>query len=196
MGPGFVEELEVSRFHGVGPATAAKLHRLGIRTGRDLKACTPGFLQPHFGEAGAHFHAIARGVDERPVEPNRPRRASGSETTYPRDLAEPHEVEAGIAALADEVWDWCERNRWFGRTVTVKLRYADFKTVTRSRTKPGPVASRPEVAAASLDLVRGLFPLAKPVRLLGVTLSAAEATDDRDGAQPSFDFGPPGEAGR
>src|SRR5689334_19885578 len=76
MGPGFVEALEVSRFHGVGPATAAKMHRLGIRTGRDLKACSLGFLQQHFGKAGAHFHAIARGEDDRPVRPDRPRKSS------------------------------------------------------------------------------------------------------------------------
>jgi DNA polymerase IV len=132
MGPAFVEGLEVSRFHGVGPATAAKMGRLGIRTGRDLRECSLAFLQEHFGKAGAHFHAIARGEDDRPVLPNRPRKSAGSETTYPRDLGDPGEVEAGIQALADEVWAWCERTGAFGRTVTVKLRYADFRTVVNA----------------------------------------------------------------
>jgi DNA polymerase-4 len=191
MGPAFVEQLEVSRFHGVGPATAAKMQRLGIRTGRDLKACTLGFLQQHFGKTGAHFHAIARGEDNRPVQPDRPRKSSGSETTYPRDLAEPQEVEAGIEALAEEVWEWCEQHRWFGRTVTVKLRYADFRTITRSRTRAAPISSRSELAGFALDLVRGVFPLVKPVRLLGVTVSAADAADEHGQAQARFDFGPP-----
>jgi nucleotidyltransferase/DNA polymerase involved in DNA repair len=112
---------------------------------------------------------------------------------YPRDLTEPHEVETGTTALADEVWDWCETNRWFGRTVTVKLRYADFRTITRSRTWAGPVASRAELATISLELMRDVFPLAKPVRLLGVTVSTLDAMESRDPAQPSFDFGQPDE---
>lgn len=187
MGPDFVAELEVGRFHGVGPATAAKMQALGIRTGADLRACSLPFLQRHFGKAGAHFHAICRGEDDRPVRPDRPRKSSGSETTYARDLATPAEVEAGIAALAAEVWGWCERHRWFGRTVTVKLRYSDFRTITRSRTRPLPVAGPEDLVGIALDLVRGAFPLAKPVRLLGVTVSQAEG-EDRAAAQPRFAF--------
>ncbi|MBL6458308.1 DNA polymerase IV [Belnapia sp. T6] len=187
-GPDFVAGLPVSRFHGIGPATAAKLEGLGIRTGRELRDCPPALLLRHFGKAGAHFHAIAHGIDERPVQPDRPRRSSGSETTYARDLATPAAVEEGIRALAEEVWDWCARNRWFGRTVTVKLRYTDFRTLTRSRTRAAPVESGEVLAGLALELVRGLFPLAKPVRLLGVTVSAAEE-GPADPAQPSFDFG-------
>src|SRR5215213_10457332 len=104
MGPAFVEALEVSRFHGVGPATAAKMERLGIRTGRDHRERPLAFLQEHFGKAAAHFHAIARGEDDRPVLPDRPRKSAGSETTYPRDLGDQREVEGGVEALADEVW--------------------------------------------------------------------------------------------
>jgi DNA polymerase-4 len=189
MGAAFVEGLEVSRFHGVGPATAARMHQLGIRTGRDLKACSLGVLQQHFGKAGAHFHAICRGEDDRPVRPDRPRKSSGSETTYARDLAEPPEVEAGIEALAGEVWAWCAQHRWFGRTVTVKLRYADFRTITRSRTRVVPVADREDLTAIALGLVRGLFPLAKPVRLLGVTVSGGEGAEAGDPAQARFEFG-------
>jgi DNA polymerase IV len=197
MGPGFVEGLEVARFHGIGPATAAKMHRLGIRTGRDLRERPLAFLQQHFGKAGAHFHAIARAEDARPVRPDRPRRSSGSETTYPQDLTETAQVEAALAVLAAEVAEWCERHRWFGRTVTVKLRYADFRTVTRSRTRPLPVRDREALTAAALELVRGLFPLRRPVRLLGVTVGAADAAEAGAGAgaQPSFDFGHPPPAG-
>jgi DNA polymerase IV len=195
MGPAFVEGLEISRFHGVGPATAAKMERLGIRTGMDLRERSLAFLTEHFGKAGAHFHAIARGEDHRPVLPDRPRKSAGSETTYPRDLDTPAEVEAGVEVLADEVWVWCERTRSFGRTVTVKLRHADFRTLTRSRTAATPLANRAALAATALALVRGLLPMARPVRLLGVTVSGFEGGRTTPGGQPSFDFGGPSGTG-
>ncbi|WP_240046515.1 DNA polymerase IV [Paracraurococcus ruber] len=183
MGPDFVAGLAVARFHGVGPATAAKMQALGIRTGADLRACSLAFLQQHFGKAGAHFHAIAQAVDERPVRPDRPRKSSGSETTYAQDLRDPAQVEDGIRALAAEVWAWCDTHRWSGRTVTLKLRYADFRTLTRSRTRAAAIAGQNDLTAIAIDLARGLFPLAKPVRLLGVTISTAD-----DQAQPALDF--------
>ncbi|MBX6741874.1 MAG: DNA polymerase IV [Acetobacteraceae bacterium] len=193
-GPEFVAMLEVSKFHGVGPVTAARMEQLGIRTGQDLREKSLAFLQQHFGKAGAHFHAIARGVDDRPVVPNRPRKSAGSETTYPRDLGTPQEVEAGIAALAEEVWAWCEKTGSHGRTATVKLRYADFRQLTRSRTSPVPISSRAVLVNTALELIKGVFPLRKPVRLLGVSLSALEATDCARETQASFDFGGPGSA--
>jgi DNA polymerase-4 len=191
MGPAFVEALEVSRFHGVGPVTAARMRQLGIHTGRDLRACPLVVLQRHFGKAGAHFHAIARSEDDRPVQPDRPRKSAGSETTYERDLGDPKEVEAGVQALADEVWDWCERTGLLGRTVTLKLRYADFHTITRSQTSVEPVGSRAALAGTAVALVRSAFPLAKPVRLLGVTVSGFDAPGRRGAAQTALDFGMP-----
>ncbi|WP_277753818.1 DNA polymerase IV [Muricoccus nepalensis] len=189
QGPAFVEALEVSRFHGVGPATAARLEALGIRTGRDLRERSLAFLQAHFGKAGAHFHAIARGEDHRPVVPDRPRKSFGSETTYARDLATAGEVEGGITALAEEVGEWCEKTGIVGRTVTVKVRFADFRQLTRSRTLAAPVAGRAELAKVSLDLVRGIFPLPKGVRLLGVTVSGFGSADEGRPDQISLDFG-------
>jgi DNA polymerase-4 len=194
MGADFVADLPVSRFHGIGPATAAKMERLGIRTGRDLRARPLALLLAEFGRAGAHFHAISRGEDDRPVVPDRPRKSSGSETTYPRDLAEPAEVEAGIEALAGEVWAWCEGAGALGRTVTVKLRYADFTTLTRSRSCAAPVDSRAALTGLALELVRGLYPLARKVRLLGVTVSGFGGAGEEEEGQGRFDFDarPPG----
>jgi DNA polymerase-4 len=187
MGPGFVEALPVSRFHGIGPATASRMEQLGIRTGQDLRERTLPFLTQHFGKAGAHFHAIARAQDDRPVVPDRPRKSSGSETTYPRDLATTEEVEAGIKALAAEVWAWCEKTGARGRTVTIKLRDTDFRTVTRARSTRDPVGSGTLLEETALLLVRGLFPLRRPVRLLGVTLSGFEEAE-RQPAQGALDF--------
>ena len=190
LGPGFVEGLEVSRFHGVGPVTAARMNRLGIRTGGELRERSLAFLQAEFGKAGAHFHAIARAEDDRPVRPDRLRKSAGSETTYPQDLGDPAAVEAGVAALAEEVWGWCETAGSFGRTVTVKVRYADFRQLTRSRTTAEPVASRSSLMATAVELVRGVFPLAKKVRLLGVTVSGFDPGERADRVQQlALDFG-------
>jgi DNA polymerase-4 len=104
MGAAFVEALPVGKFHGVGPVTADKMHRLGIFTGADLRRQSLAFLQQHFGKAGPWYYAIVHGEDHRPVVPDRPRKSSGSETTFSNDLTVPADIEAGVQAMADEVW--------------------------------------------------------------------------------------------
>ena len=177
-GAAFVAELPVGRFHGVGPKTAEKMNRLGIFTGADLRAREMAYLQAHFGKAGAWYHAIARGEDERQVNPDRPRKSSGSETTYGTDLVTPEQVEQGVLAMADDVWAWCEKSGGRGRTVTVKCRYDDFRTVTRSRTRAAPVSDRAALHETAIALVRTLYPLRAGIRLIGVTLSTFDGGDD------------------
>jgi DNA polymerase-4 len=177
-GPGFVASLEVGRFHGVGPKTAERMNRLGIFTGADLRERDLQFLQAHFGKAGAWYHAIARGEDLRPVNPNQPRKSSSSETTFAIDLIEPAQVEDGIRAMADDVWAWCEKSGGRGRTITVKARYADFRQVTRSRTLASVVDDRETLHAIAITLIRSLFPLRDGIRLLGVTLSTFDREED------------------
>jgi DNA polymerase-4 len=189
-GPAFVEGLDVAKFHGVGPKTAEKMKRLGIHTGADLKAQTLEFLEQYFGRSGAYYFAIARGNDERRVVPNRPRKSVGSETTFMEDLGRPQEIEEGIDSVLDDVWSYCERTGISGRTVTVKIKYADFQIVTRSRTLPETVASREMLARTSIELVRTIFPLEKRVRLLGVSLSnMAERADGPAPAPPQLTLG-------
>ena len=172
QGPAFVEALPVGRFHGVGPATEAKMHRLGIRTGADLKAQPLPFLEQHFGKAGPYFHAIARGIDHRPVRPDRIRKSIGAETTFFRDLVEFDEMQAELQPLLDKVWRWCESSGARGRTVTLKVKYADFRQITRSRSLSHDIQSRALLERISLDLLSPLLPTQQGVRLLGVTLSA------------------------
>jgi DNA polymerase-4 len=174
MGETFVAELKVEKFHGVGPATARKMNGLGIFTGADLRAQPLEALQRHFGKSGAWYHAIARGEDHRSVKPDRQRKSVGSETTFFDDLSDPVEIESAVAAQADDVWDYCQKAGITGRTVTVKVKFADFQIITRSRTGAEPVTARGLLEQVSIDLVRGIFPLAKKVRLLGVTLSNLE----------------------
>ncbi len=171
MGPAFIETLPVAKFHGVGPVTAAKMRRLGIATGGDLRAKPLTFLQQHFGKSAHWYHAVARGEDNRPVVADRLRKSSGSETTFERDLTEPAQIEAGVQAMADEVWAWCAKASAFGRTVTVKIKFADFRLITRSRSFAAALTCQDHLRGASLDLVRSVFPPAQGVRLVGVTVS-------------------------
>ncbi len=190
MGAAWVETLPVSRFHGVGPVTAAKMKRLGIETGADLRAKPLAFLEQHFGSSADWYHAIARGEDHRPVNPNRVRKSSGSETTFDRDLTEPSEIEAGVLRMADDVWAWCEKTQAFGRTVTVKIKFQDFRQVTRSRSHTAVVTSRELLHAASLDLVRSIYPPERGIRLVGVTVSNFDApARDDTGLLPLFGTG-------
>ncbi|MGO4408537.1 MULTISPECIES: DNA polymerase IV [unclassified Brevundimonas] len=173
-GEAFVETLPVKRFHGVGPVTAEKMHRLGIETGADLHRQSLAFLQHHFGKSGPWYYAIARGEDQRPVNPDRERKSSGSETTFARDLVDPEAIEAGVGEMADEVWAWCEKSGTLGRTVTVKVKWADFQQSTRSRSFAEPVGSKARLREVSRLLVRSLYPPTKGVRLVGVAISNLE----------------------
>jgi DNA polymerase-4 len=172
MGPAFVEALPVGKFHGIGPATAAKMHGLGIHTGLDLKGQSLAFLQEHFGKAGAYYHAIARGVDERPVRPDRIRKSVGAENTFGQDLTGFDEMQAELAPILDKVWRYCEQSGVRGRTVTLKVKFADFQQITRSRSIPTPIGSRSVLEQASLELLLSILPVPQGVRLLGITLSS------------------------
>ncbi|MBU1376107.1 MAG: DNA polymerase IV [Alphaproteobacteria bacterium] len=170
-GEAFVEGLPVGRFHGVGPVTAEKMARLGLHTGADLRAQSLAWLQQHFGRSGGWYYAISRGEDDRAVNPNRERKSSGSETTFQDDLTDPDAIRAGVAEMADDVWAWCETTGSRGRTVTVKIKWADFQQSTRSRSLPRPVESREDLRAVARGLINSVFPPPKGIRLVGVTLS-------------------------
>jgi len=171
----FVATLPVAKFHGVGPKTTTRMHALGIETGADLRRQTIDFLQRHFGKAGSWYYEIARGQDDRPVQADRERKSSGSETTFSEDLTDPVQIEAGVIVMADDVWAWCEKANARGRTVTVKIKWADFQVSTRSRSTEMTIQTRERLHELALDLIRSVFPPLKGVRLVGVTLSNFQA---------------------
>jgi DNA polymerase IV len=175
MGPAFVAALPVRKFHGVGPATADRMQKLGIETGADLKTCAPDFLRLHFGKAGAYYHAIARGIDERPVKPNRERKSIGAESTFLDDIHALDAARAKMAVIVEKVWAACERLDIRGRSVTLKIKYADFRQITRSHTAEAPVRSAEDLERRAFALLAPLFPAEKGVRLIGVTVSAFDA---------------------
>jgi DNA polymerase-4 len=175
MGLAFIEALAVDRFHGVGPVTAAKMNRLGIFTGADLKAQTPAFLQEQFGKAGLYFYGISRGIDDRPVDANRNRKSLGTEKTFSRDLVAREDIQAELRLIVDRLWRHCEAAGIRGRTVTLKVKYADFQIMTRCRSDTNAVPDQGTLMRVSLDLLAILLPAKKGVRLLGLSLSSLQS---------------------
>jgi DNA polymerase IV len=171
MGATFVETLPVGKFHGIGPATSAKMESLGLFTGLDIRNQSLEFLQANFGKAGNYYYWISRGVDNREVRADRIRKSIGAENTFSSDLAEFEAMISELEPLIDKVWRHCEDKGARGRTVTLKVKFADFELITRSRTLPDSVESRRDLESVTVDLLRMVFPLEKAVRLLGVTVS-------------------------
>ena len=189
MGPAFVETLPVGKFHGVGPVTAAKMNRLGIHTGLDLRSQSREFLAEHFGKASEYYYGVARGYDERPVEADRMRKSVGAENTFVRDLTQWEEVGPVLQPVFAKVWAACSRGGHAGRTVTVKVKYADFQQITRSRSGVHPIRSQGELEQTSLELLRPCFPPPRGVRLLGVTISNFAASELNDRPQLALTLG-------
>lgn len=171
QGAAFVAALPVAKFHGVGPATAAKMARLGITTGADLRAHPLPYLQHHFGKAGAWYYRVSRGIDERAVQPHRQRKSIGSEDTFLEDIFDLPRARSEAALLAAKVWRSLTGKTMTARTVTLKIKYADFQQITRSRTLAVPLANAADLESLCYSLLEPLFPTAKGIRLIGVTLS-------------------------
>ena len=181
-GPAFVETLPVGKFHGIGPATSARMNALGIFTGLDMRNQTLEFMQANFGKSGAYYYWISRGVDDREVRASRIRKSVGAETTFSQDLTAFDAMAAELQPLIDKVWRHCADKGSRGRTVTLKVKFNDFQIITRSRSVPVAVASRDDLERLSVALLQNEMPVRKPVRLLGVSLSSLQG-DDEDEAQ-------------
>ena len=188
MGPSFVEALSVERFHGVGPATAAKMNRLGIFTALDLRVKDEAFLRRHFGKVGPHFYWICRGIDHRPVRADRVRKSVGAENTFPRDLTSLGDMRVELEPLVDKVWHYCESTGVRARTVTLKVKFADFQIITRSRSSVTPISDRSTLASMTAELLAAQFPMSKGVRLIGVSLSSLADDSAVDIGQMNLEF--------
>jgi DNA polymerase-4 len=177
QGLDFVAQLAVGKFHGIGRVTAARLAELGIFTGFDLRQQSEAYLTQQFGKVGHHYYCIARAIDERPVMANRIRKSVGSETTFEQDLTDETDMLTALGPLLDDVWRYCERTGIHGRTVTLKVKYADFQQITRSRTLFSPAISRVIIEQTITQLLQSILPVSKGIRLLGVSLSTLQAAN-------------------
>jgi DNA polymerase-4 len=183
MGAAFVEGLPIGQFRGVGPATEAKMQRLGILTGGDLKARSLEELRAVFGSAADYYFAVARGIDERPVWAHRERKSLGAETTFAENTTDYVELIARLDPLIDKVWAIATAKAVVARTVTLKLKFSDFAQITRARSLGSGVPDRSTLAEISASLLRGAYPLRRNVRLIGVTLSGLRSSSEGDAQQ-------------
>jgi DNA polymerase-4 len=184
-GAQFVAGLPVRRFHGVGPRGAEKMARLGIETGADLAGKDLAFLRANFGSFAEYLFRAARGVDLRQVRADRPRKSVGGERTFFENIEDPVALRETMDHIVDTVWERIERSGARGRTVTMKLRYADFQTLTRARSLHHFVADKAEFSAIGHALLEDHLPLPQPIRLMGLTLSALEQREED--ARPAKD---------
>jgi len=176
-GAQFVAQLPVRRFHGIGPRGAEKMAKLGIETGADLAAKDRAFLARHFGSFGDYLFRAARGIDLRPVRPNRVRKSIGAERTFGEDISRPAALGEALEGIIDIVWDRIAEKAARGRTVTLKLKFTDFQLATRARSQTIWIETKAEFAQIARSILAEQLPLPLPIRLMGLTLSNLEGAD-------------------
>ena len=194
----FLHRLTVDALWGVGPVTARRLRERGIERLLDVRTVDPAVLREAVGSQGDWLRQLAEGLDDRPVVPDRETKSSGTENTFSTDLTDLTQIRAEVDEMARDGAAWLERQSLLCRTVTVKVRYSDFTTITRSHTSTPPTCSAEEIAARALALLDRTEAGERPVRLLGVSVHnlvnpaepAAMAADDAldDTREPRLPF--------
>ena len=185
----FLQQLSVDALWGVGPVTAKRLRALGIERVVDLRTADPEVLRSAVGSAAEWFRRLAVGEDDRPVEPSRPSKSSSSECTYAEDLTDPARIREEIATMARDNALWLGRKRLAARTVTIKVRYSDFVTITRSHSQQA--TDDPDgIVQRAITLLEKTEAGRRPVRLLGAgvyNLESIEGSGDGDSPQLSLE---------
>ena len=174
----FLRKLPVEALWGVGPVTAKRLRAAGVVRLVDVRTADPGVLQRAVGSRTDWLRRLADGIDDRPVTPNRTVKSSGSEHTYPADLTDPDEIRRELDRLARSGSAWLERERLVARTVTIKVRYSDFTTVTRSHSVQPATRDAEGIVLRARRLLDRTEAGDRPVRLLGVTMHNLSAEED------------------
>lgn len=182
----FVEKLAIEKFFGIGKVTAEKMHALGIHSGKDLKTHPIQELVGLFGKAGSFYFNIARAIDDRPVDPNRIRKSIGNENTFNSDLSSMPEILFELKNIENELIRRIEKSGAHGKTLTLKIKFEDFEQITRSKSIPENFTPS-LIHTTSLELISQIE-LSKGIRLLGLTLSNLENSEELDAYQLEIDF--------
>lgn len=183
----FIEQLPIERFYGVGHVTAAKMRKMGIKTGWDLKQLSREELALRFGKLGLMLYNNARGIDDRSVEANRLRKSVGVENTFLTDLNGEEEILKELEAVADEVIRRISKHSFKGRTITLKVKYNDFQIVTRSKSYLMPVTDYETLYQTGAELLKEVD-TESPVRLVGLTIKNNDSIDLNDAYQLELEF--------
>jgi DNA polymerase IV len=167
----FVAGLAIEKFFGVGKVTAAKMKALGIFTGADLKERSEKELVKLFGKSGHYFFNVARGIDNRPVVPNRERKSLGAESTFGEDYSDREQLGAKLRKVAKEVASRLAKSESNPMTITLKIKFADFTQITRSKTMAEPITRMEKIDSMAQELLSDVLTPDHKIRLLGITLS-------------------------
>lgn len=167
----FMEALPVEKFFGVGKVTAAKMKSMNLHTGADLKKLTETELTKHFGKVGHFYYSIVRGKDDREVRPHRETKSLGAEDTFSYDLTTLEEMNAELDKIAVTVAERLQRKQLKGKTVTLKIKYSDFRQITRSQSLPQAIDEEETIVAIAKQLLLATEPEGEKIRLLGISLS-------------------------
>ena len=176
----FIEELPVEKFYGIGKVTAEKMHKLGIHKGADLKKWDLLSLIRNFGKTGKFYYDIVRGVDERPVEPESERKSVGTEITYEKDLTTDFEIIAELYKVEKELMERLENSGTTGRTITLKIKFSDFRQITKSRTVQNFIRDFDTLHREVTSVRKSLKLEGVRIRLMGVSISNLETEDCTD----------------
>jgi len=183
----FIEELPVEKFYGIGAVTAGKMHKLGIHSGAELKKWDLLSLIRNFGKAGKFYFDIVRGIDDRPVETEYERKSIGTELTYEKDLTTSFEIIAELYKVEKELMERIESAGTSGRTITVKVKFSDFRQITRSRTLQNYIRDFKTLHGSVTEIRKSLQLEGSRIRLLGVSISNLESDDCGDRQLHLFD---------
>ena len=176
----FIDNLPVEKFYGIGKVTALKMHKLGIHNGLDLRKWDIESLMRNFGKAGEFFYDIARGIDDRPVEAEQERKSVGTEITYEKDLTTRFEIVAELYKLEKELMERLEHAETTGRTITLKIKFSDFRQITRSRTLQNYIHDFETLHKEVTSIRKSLELEGERIRLMGVTVSNLITEDNTD----------------
>lgn len=167
----FVEKLPVEKFFGVGKVTAEKMKKMNLHTGADLKMLSENDLIKSFGKPGRFYYKIVRGQDDRPVQPDRETKSVGAEDNFPYDLTDFEEMVIQLKKIVVLVVNRLQKNQLKGRTVTLKIKYHDFKQITRSKSFDTALDDEATIVETAIELLKGTDTDKVKVRLLGISLS-------------------------
>ena len=174
----FIDALPIDQFFGVGKVTAKKFRNMGIFTGSDLRRRSKIELERYFGKAGRYYYHICQGEDNRPVRTRRRRKSIGAERTFFDDVTGKADLEEKLQPISDRVAERMERLKASCKTVTLKIKYHDFRITTRSKTLPESINGRDALWTMSRKLLHKPELPARPVRLLGISVSNLTFPDD------------------
>ncbi len=177
----FLEQLPVKKFFGVGKVTARKMEAMGIHTGVDLKQYSKLELAQNFGKTGRFFYDIVRGIDNRPVKAERVRKSIGIETTLNNDIEEHHEIVEVLDKIIEKFHQRLTKAENFGRTLTLKLKTKDFKTITRSKSEDYYILEKSKIREIAYQLLEQVLGEHKAFRLIGLTASKLQSEEEEDG---------------